>query len=187
MDQEMKERIEKLKTEYGYCRCGCGKKTNIIKMTNLARGLVKNSPRRYIAGHYSTSRRPGYTIKENGCWEWNGRTNKDGYCGIQIDGKYVGAHRYMYEKIVEKIGRGLVLDHLCRVPSCVNPSHLEPVTHAENCRRGVATKLNRKTVEIIRAKLENKKRGDTEKIARRFNVCRQTIANIESNYTWKTI
>ena len=29
-----------------------------------------------------------------------------------------------------------MLDHLCRVPGCVNPFHLEAVTNEENIRRG---------------------------------------------------
>lgn len=29
------------------------------------------------------------------------------------------------------------LDHLCRVPACCAPDHLDPVTHAENLRRAV--------------------------------------------------
>lgn len=45
------------------------------------------------------------------------------------------AHRAVYELLVEPIPEGLTIDHLCRVPLCVNPSHLEPVTMAENIRR----------------------------------------------------
>lgn len=30
---------------------------------------------------------------------------------------------------------GLELDHLCVVPACRNPAHLEPVTHSENVQR----------------------------------------------------
>lgn len=45
------------------------------------------------------------------------------------------AHRVVYESLVGPIPAGLELDHTCRVRRCVNPDHLEPVTHAENQRR----------------------------------------------------
>lgn len=45
------------------------------------------------------------------------------------------AHRYAYVSAVGYIPDGLVLDHLCNNKRCVNPSHLEPVTAAENIRR----------------------------------------------------
>ena len=47
------------------------------------------------------------------------------------------AHRVAYELLVSRIPKGLELDHLCRNPTCVNPSHLEPVTHKENALRGI--------------------------------------------------
>lgn len=51
----------------------------------------------------------------------------------------VPAYRFAYEFLVGPIPDGLELDHLCRVRLCVNPAHLEPVTHAENNKRaGVA-------------------------------------------------
>lgn len=46
------------------------------------------------------------------------------------------AHRVAWELLVGPIPEDLELDHLCKNPRCVNPNHLEPVTHAENCRRG---------------------------------------------------
>jgi hypothetical protein len=73
--------------------------------------------------------------RTEGCWYWLGADNGRGY-GQFFDGRRVYAHRWVYEYFVGPIPPGLHIDHLCRVPACVRPSHLEPVTHAENLRRG---------------------------------------------------
>lgn len=73
---------------------------------------------------------------EDGCWLWQGWINPGGY-GRALFNRYSGqAHRLSYEIHVGPIPEGLTLDHLCRVRHCVNPAHLEPVTHRENVRRG---------------------------------------------------
>lgn len=72
----------------------------------------------------------------NGCWIWQASTNASGYGQFWVDGRAVKAHRFAYELLVGPIPGGLELDHLCRVRNCVNPAHMEPVTHAENVRRG---------------------------------------------------
>ena len=74
------------------------------------------------------------------CWLWTGY-KLGGYGLFQIDGKTRGAHRVAYEEIVGPIPAGLVLDHLCRNRACVNPLHLEPVSHQVNNRRGLNPKL----------------------------------------------
>ena len=70
------------------------------------------------------------------CWEWTASFGRDGYGQFGVDGKVVKAHRWVWEHLVGPIPNGLEIDHLCRKPRCVNPDHLEPVTHAENMRRG---------------------------------------------------
>ncbi|WP_433730849.1 HNH endonuclease signature motif containing protein [Actinoplanes sp. CA-051413] len=74
------------------------------------------------------------------CWEWTGRTKPSGYGVFRINpmGGDRLAHRTSYEMLVGPIPDGLELDHLCRVRRCVNPDHLEPVTHQENVRRSAA-------------------------------------------------
>jgi hypothetical protein len=65
------------------------------------------------------------------CIEWTGCRDKDGY---GRSGKTL-AHRVAYIAAVGPIPAGMELDHLCRNRGCVNPEHLEPVTHYENMRR----------------------------------------------------
>lgn len=74
---------------------------------------------------------------ENGCWIWNGKTDRDGYGAVQVGKRYWQAHRWSYETLVGPIPAGLTIDHLCRVRNCVNPDHLEPVTHQENMARAL--------------------------------------------------
>jgi HNH endonuclease len=65
------------------------------------------------------------------CVDWKGPVDRHGY------GRRGGrqAHRIAYEQAFGPIPRGLEIDHLCRRRSCVNPDHLEAVTHRVNCDR----------------------------------------------------
>lgn len=73
----------------------------------------------------------------SGCWLWDAFVHPTGYAVLRADGKSQYAHRLSYEAFVGPVPSGLQLDHLCRIRSCVNPSHLEPVTPKENTRRGL--------------------------------------------------
>lgn len=75
-------------------------------------------------------------ISTDDCWIWGGTKDGNGYGRFSIKHIYYSAHRVAYEMLIEKIPRGLDLDHLCRTPLCVNPGHLEPVTRLENSLRG---------------------------------------------------
>ncbi len=72
----------------------------------------------------------------SGCWLWIAASAR-GYGRVDVNGKLSQAHRVVYEILRGPIPDGLQLDHLCRVRCCVNPDHLEPVTLAENVRRGI--------------------------------------------------
>src|SRR4051812_43428872 len=94
--------------------------------------------------------RPHFQSDRDGCWLWAGAKNDRGYPQVGHEGRTVYAHRLYYTLLVGAIPPGLDLDHLCRKRSCVNPQHLEPVTHAENVRRGATTKLTLEAVRYIR-------------------------------------
>jgi hypothetical protein len=71
-----------------------------------------------------------------GCWLWTAGKDRDGYARVGWQGRSVSAHRLTYCLLVGEIPTGLEIDHLCRVRHCVQPDHLEPVTHRENTLRG---------------------------------------------------
>ena len=132
----------------GLCECGCGKKTNLMFKSGPA---LKGRPRRFVRGHQYGGEKPAYTEDPaSGCWIWNRARGPLGYGATFFNGRVRRAHRVFYEQRKGIIPVGYELDHLCRTPPCVNPDHLEPVPHAENCRRGGQAKLTKPDVLAIR-------------------------------------
>jgi len=77
--------------------------------------------------------------KSGDCWLWTAMKSSSGYGKFDVGGRIVGAHRFAYELLLGPIPDALELDHLCRVRNCVNPKHLEPVTHSVNTLRGMSS------------------------------------------------
>lgn len=81
------------------------------------------------------------TIQPNTCWLWNGSKSKDGYGQFVLTARRgqkrirIGPYRFIWEYFNGPMPAGLEPDHTCNNRGCVNPEHIEPVTHAENQRR----------------------------------------------------
>lgn len=93
------------------CQCGCG-----------------------LRGHSSRRNPHGFVILENGCHEWTGTKNADGYGILAVNGKNALVHRFFYEKRHGRIPKGKKVLHTCDNPPCIRDEHLYLGTQADNVR-----------------------------------------------------
>jgi hypothetical protein len=119
--------------------------------------------------------------RETGCWIWQLSRIASGYGHMRHNGRWALAHRVLYEEQKGPIPEGLTLDHLCRNRACVNPAHLEPVTNAENARRGANAKLTAEQAAEIRQSVE-----PVRVLTGRFGVSRSTVYMIRQGKRWVT-
>ena len=122
-------------------------------------------------------------VPESGCWIWMGTITGRGYGNVRIDSRYIGAHRAVYQHLRGQIPRGHELDHLCRVRCCVNPEHLEAVTHQVNMMRSfAATKTHCKYGhEITKENTEYVSKGGD----RRARRCKKCQREAMVRYYWR--
>ena len=115
------------------------------------------------------------------CWNWLAAKTSGGYGRFRTPKTHLLAHRVSYELSVGPIAQGLQLDHLCRNRSCVNPTHLEPVTPRVNTLRGVS-------VSAVNAAKTTCKRGHPLAGPNLYlrtdgaRVCRKCRARIRASY-----
>lgn len=131
-----------------YCACGCG-------------GLVKPSPNypglsKYLHGHNARRTPHDYEERDMGhetpCWIWVRTIQWGGYGMVRRKDKNVLAHIAYYEEEHGPVPAGLEIDHVCGMPACVNPEHLEAVTHSENVRRAFVRREGTPTNWIRKAR-----------------------------------
>ena len=138
-------------------------------------------------------------ISEEGCWEWQGYKDKDGYGILTYNKKPVKLHRVIYELVNEDLG-GLHALHTCDNPSCLRPSHIFAGTNADNTAdkiekgraryaHGEESGNHYLTIEqvlAIRRDYENsdKKKGVIKAIAEKHNIRPHLAGRIIRRERW---
>lgn len=129
---------------YWKCQCECGVIKD-VSAGNLKSGKSTQCKQCFYGKPIDNFNKHWILDIETGCWLWLGSLNKYGYGQFLFNNKTLKAHRFSYEYHIGPIPDGLVIDHLCRVPECVNPNHLEAVTQQENVQRGIGNPNKNKT------------------------------------------
>ena len=133
-------------------------------------------------------------VKTESCWLWQGPPRKrNGYGGIQVNGKSVLVHRLSYSLFVGPLLPGECVLHSCDNDLCINPAHLF-IGDREDNNRDRATKKRSATGERVASsklttddvrRIRLSEGFSVTELSRQFHVYPQTISKILSRETWK--
>lgn len=133
---------------------------------------------------------------DRGCWEWQGRVDRDGYGRIDINGRIYNPHRLSYLRHHGPLIEGMVVMHACDNPPCCNPDHLSLGTDADNHRdrtekgrgfiargeRNGSSKLtNDQVVEIRRLRAEG---ASSKALAERYAISTRLVQYVCAGGRW---
>lgn len=146
-----------------------------------------------------------YTIKgdESECWNWNAST-RAGYGCLKHQGKMVGCHRLSFLIHNGSIPDGLFVCHKCDNRLCVNPHHLEAISHRQNVIDGVYRGRQKRGVTAVRGsecynavlneeivkevkRLRSESRIGPAQLSRMFSVSKDAIKQVIAGKTWKHV
>lgn len=125
---------------------------------------------------------------ENGCWLWQGFTDKDGYGALakRRNGERLNtkAHRYAWMLTHGEIPEGLYICHHCDVRNCVNPEHLflgtqkDNMQDAKNKGRRVGSAVNAKLTDsdVLKIRADSRKHSE---IAADYNIYETDVSRIK--------
>jgi hypothetical protein len=134
----------------------------------------------------------------DGCWEWIGTKDVDGYGVFKIKGKMYKSHRLAFLVAFGWLpSKGYFICHKCDNRSCVNPSHLfaglpsdnsfDMVSKGRSAKgpQNASARLNEEQVREIISRLAQ---GAAKRaLAREYDVSAYNIYCIAIGKTWRYI
>ena len=137
-----------------------------------------------------------YASKGEGCWEWSGSKDVNGYGRLNIDGKPELAHRLAWRLYRHPINSDQHVLHRCDNPQCVNPKHLflgdQAANNADARKKGRfkpgisigeehgMAKLTETQVRKIRSSSK-----PPQQIADQLGISRRQVRDIQAKRAWR--
>jgi len=177
------------------CRV-CGKPLTLRQKTACSRSCNGNWRGPHSRKELPLRLWPRLKIADNGCWEWQGGLDKDGY-GQLAAPEESRAHRVAWFLVNGPIPEGLRVLHRCDNPPCCNPLHLFLGDNLANSRdmvnkgrsmAGIKNAFSKLTTEQV---IEIRKRRAEgillNDLAEEFSVAFSTISKISLKKAWKHV
>lgn len=148
----------------------------------------------------------GSIEKKNGCWEWQGDIQPNGYAYTtnHETNKKDYVHRVSYKVFNGEIPEGIYVCHKCDNRKCIAPAHLWLGTAKDNSQdaknkgrlehvklmqpkgeKNGSSKLKEVQVKEIKKLISNGEK--IAMIARKFNISWSVIDSIKKNKTWRHV
>lgn len=133
-----------------YCSSEClfSARSTAMKAANRRNPRKKRPKKSVDYDSVIAKARNGSHVDNAGCWIWDGPLGNDGY----------PRSKRLYRNVVEAkhrqpLGKQAVVHHKCAVRACVNPDHLQPVTHIENTAEMLARQTYLKRIRDLESAL----------------------------------
>jgi hypothetical protein len=143
--------------------------------------------------------------KTNGCWEWQGKCNVEGYGKLRWHGKLYRAHRiaaWLSGLVETPRGPSGIADtfilHRCDNRRCCNPEHFFLGSQSDNAKDAYVKNRLAKGEHVGTAKLTNIQADEIRKeyakgyrfqkdIAKEYGVSQSVVCNITRRRTYRNI
>lgn len=134
--------------------------------------------------------------KGEGCWEWTGSKDRNGYGRIKSYGIPELAHRISWRLTFGEITNEICVLHHCDNPSCCRPDHLFVGTHKDNSAdmwakgrgnplRGEQHPRAKLTEDLVRI-IRDSPLGYRQ-LGRMYGVHHKNISQIKNRLNWKHV
>lgn len=133
-----------------------------------------------------------YVKRGEGCWEWTGHIDIDGYGRFTVEKTLMKAPRVMWMLREGDIPVGMCVCHTCDNRKCIRPDHLFLGTpkdnHQDKVRKGRTGRMAKLTPQqVVEIRKQRTEGVGIPTLSMTFGVGRSQISRIINNQSWASL